>query len=253
MKSEDIQILSAYMDGELTAAERAAVEQRLAQDEELRTLLRMLRLQDATLRNTIDNIENIPLKPELQHLLAASEKTPFFSDPRIRNASALAVSLAAGILVLAVLVGKPDQERAPETQKFARTGEPVSTEIALVLASMVAGESRSLKRNNKHSVNESRVTESRVTERVAFTRKDGVLCKHYAEQHADYSYEALACLEDKEWIVRALVAMNTQSTAKPDEYQPASHDASAIDIYIEDHIAGTSLSVEQERELLQRQ
>lgn len=249
MKSDDIQQLSAYMDGELTPAEQEAVEHRLAQDGDFRKLLQKLREQEGVLRATINTIEDTPIKPALEKLLAASEH----NTGRVRT-SANVVSLliyrikrlatvgipAAGLLLAALFINQPVKERILP-QEHAAVGEPVPASIADALATLVAGENVQLS------------SDKSISEILAFKRKDGALCKHYLEVQSKAAYEAIACREKDAWVNEVVVSRERKEITATQHYIPAGGEQSAVDVYIQAAIDGTSLTAEQEQQSMNAQ
>lgn len=248
MNSVDIQILSAYMDSELTSFEKENVEQRLSDDPAFWTLLQKLRQQDLCLRDAVREIEKTPLPPALENLLQApanddsspgkiSNVIAFLKSPRRRAklVSSLRFPAAAAIVLVAVLMVNRTADHGvdmPTTTHF----DQVPIHISQALSSIVTGTTLHMEHGS-------------VTEILAFVRKDGALCKHYVESNKNLSYEAVSCYEEGNWI-NPVIATTVLPSPPGDQYTPADGGASPVHTYIEQTIDGTSLTVEQERELM---
>ena len=249
MNSVDIQILSAYMDSELTPFEKENVEQRLSDDPAFWTLLQKLRQQDLCLRDAVREIEKTPLPPILQNLLHApanddsapgktSRAIALFKSPsrRAKLVKSLRFPAAAAIvLVTLLMVSRTADYRVDMPSAVTQIGQ-VPIHISQALSSIVAGTTLHLEHGS-------------VTEILAFVRKDGALCKHYMEKNKNISYEAVSCYEDGNWI-NPVVAATVLPSPSDNQYTPADGGASSVNTYIEQTIDGTSLTVEQERELM---
>lgn len=248
MNSVDIQLLSAYMDSELTPFEKENVEQRLSDDAAFWSLLQKLRQQDLCLRDAVGEIEKAPLPAALENLLnipanddTAPQKTEqAVSQPpkkRVALFSALRVPMAAAVMLATalLLIGRTVYKGPDETPAFVRDA-PVQIHISQALSSIVAGTTLHF----EHGL---------ITEILAFVRKDGALCKHYVEKNKGNLYEAVACYEEGNWI-NPVATTSIEPYLAGDEYAPAGLEGSPVDTYIQEVIDGTSLTIEQERALM---
>lgn len=249
MNSVDIQILSAYMDSELTSFEKETVEQRLSDDPAFWTLLQKLRQQDLCLRDAVREIEKTPLPPALENLLHApanddsapgkiSNVITFLKSPRNRAKlfSSLRFPAAAALVLVAVLMVNRTVDHGMEMPPTTTHFDQVPIHISQALSSIVAGTTLHM----EHGA---------VTEILAFVRKDGALCKHYIETNKSVSYEAVSCYEEGNWI-NPVIATAVLPSPPANQYTPADGGVSPVNTYIEQTIDGTSLTVEQERELM---
>ncbi len=233
MSSEDIEILSTYMDGELSSVDAEIVEQRLKHDANFRKLLQMLRKQDLYLRASINSIDKVPLKPELERLLGSSnfgssDKVVSMFKYRLKRLSALGISIsAAALLLVAAYVGFNNYP-AQSPENIVQT--PIQLDSALSI--LVSGRSIS-------------VNGETYSENLAFERQDGVLCKHYTRTQGETVNEGVACFEGKVWL-NPIAELSLPAKPAKEMYTPAGNTESSISQYIENQIQGTALSAEEE-------
>lgn len=129
MMNRECEALSAYLDNELTSKERANLETRLQQDQDLRLALQELRRARIVLRSQpkMRAPRNFTLTPEMAGIQAskrpASRAYPFF-----RLASALAT-----IALVLVLVGDFFSVK-PAAAPIARSSAPMSAPLAATLS-----------------------------------------------------------------------------------------------------------------------
>jgi hypothetical protein len=135
ISERDLETLSNYLDGQLTAGERARLEARLQTELELRTVLEQLRQTRAAVRNLpfLRAPRNYTLTPKI----VGERKRP----PRLYPVLRLASALASFLFILA-LIGDLITVRTPgiaslQAVQLAGTSiaaveEPVSTEAALL-------------------------------------------------------------------------------------------------------------------------
>lgn len=214
--------LTAYVDGELADAERAAFEQELAADAELqRDVAREERLR-SRLAGAYDPVltEPVPLR-----LTAAAEAA---NEPRRVGRPAQWIAMAACLLV-GVMVGRMAMpERGPlatqQGQLFARG------ELAKALDDRLAAD------------------QGPVRVGISFESKDGHWCRTF--QSAPDRLAGLACRDSAGWRAQALVAWapNTQ----PDYRTAGSETPSAVLTAVDELMAGPPLDAAAERQARDR-
>jgi anti-sigma factor RsiW len=99
MNDDQLTLLSAYQDGELTPAERQQVDALLSRDPEARAYLAGLRRCDERLQRAFGPIATTPIPPQM---LAAIRRN---ARPRWQR-SIMPLALAASVIALAVVVGR---------------------------------------------------------------------------------------------------------------------------------------------------
>lgn len=238
------------MDSELTPFEKENVEQRLADDPVFWDLLQKLRQQDLCLRDAVSEIEKTPLPASLANLLTSPANDdsnpdnpgnvvslPKGQTRRAKFFSALRFpAVAAAVVLASLLVVKQTSDDTVDVSPSVAQNPQVPIHISQALSSIVAGTTLHLE-------------SGKVTEILAYMRKDGTLCKHYTERNKNVSYEAVSCYEKGNWINPVATAAVFPSLSG-DQYAPAAGSNSTVNKYIENTIDGTSLTIEQERVMM---
>lgn len=246
-KPDDVLMLSAYIDNELSESQRQAVEQRLEEDACLRALYSRLQQSEHLFRLNVSAIDSEPPSPALMHILQSPEKhsTNVVSltlnrlrhnfHRRFQHGLAAAAALVA-VTALLFLQGRLfDRQSAVPILAEVRFD---SGEVAEALGSIVAG--KTVKTDN-----------GELTEVLAFSRRDGVLCKHIVLQQSRESLDAVACFENGGWA-RMAADLSAAGTDVGMGYQLADgFGGLQVESYIYSVIDGTSLSPEQERTLME--
>jgi hypothetical protein len=181
----------AWLDGELSAAEAAEVEARVAADPELARLAERHRALGAQLRGTFDPLAAAPVperilaavrKPEAEVVDFAAAKKARNAQPsrlRLPQWTALAATLAAGIVVGSMIP--------------SRGGAPVEVKGGKVYAAAALG--RALDAELASAPSGGAV-------RVAMTFRDsaGKVCRSFTAAAAS----GVACRDNGRWQVRGL-------------------------------------------------
>ena len=243
MTDKDFEMISAYMDGELSPTDKAIVEFRLDQDPEMRKLLMKMRQQDLYLRASVNSIERVPMKPALEQLLGHPASESVFPAKgsnvvslfryRVKRLPLMGVS-AALVLMLAVFLGS--------NFLFNSSSQQIDMPLSQLNDAL----------NNIHAGEEFIYQQGVLTEVLAFTREDGVLCKQYIDKQSDVVTEAIACSENSSWKNVLVQQIQAGSNVSSTEYIPASGGESAIDAYIQSNISGAALTIEQEKAELKK-
>lgn len=250
--SQDIELLSAYMDNELDSQQRQQVEARLAEEPEFAALLTQLQNHQRDLQASLWQIDDAPLSPELEHSLfgdpdadadanhdqAAKPGARIYAFPGSRRRSrlhpaalsGLAAALLVGVAVMFVPVSDTD---TVEQLVYQLEQDPA---FSRALDSMVAGETVSLDAGE-------------LTEVLAFrTKVTRQVCKHLKLKNDKFA-DVIFCQKDRSWTNAVADLRDHNATG----YQPADGSISpVIDEFIESRIEGPVLTVEQERQLQQR-
>jgi hypothetical protein len=252
----DDQVLSAYLDGELSAEETAALEARLRREPPLARRLQTLRGTDEALRSAYGPIAGEPLPESILALLEQSPDTPEHAaagtvvDLRRRStrraftipaAIAASIALLAGFL-LGTLVTTPPPEPGSPLALVPRDGNvEASTTLHELLHSLPSGASREVMEG--HSA----------MPRLTFLTADGTPCRQLDVASADATTEMLACRRGERWRIE-LVALGPPPPAPADGiYRPASGPPSeAMDNAVDLLIEGPPLGAEAEHDLIER-
>ncbi|WP_086930480.1 anti-sigma factor family protein [Agarilytica rhodophyticola] len=249
--NDDIAILSAYIDEELSADERAAFEQRLTESAELREQLAVLKNNDRILQAAARELDNEPMPDNIQRLLnddralleqldkQYTETENAVPAPRQswwnwQRSLAASITLAIGILgVQQYLTYSPSEAEL----LVSDTREPLPA-LQKVLSTTLSG-------------NTIEHRDTKVTPELTFSRQDDVLCRQYRIQSRHDSIRGLACLENNTWKNKVVASIHIADESSNNSYQPASSKTEKdISRYIQDEIKGIPLNIEQETEVL---
>jgi hypothetical protein len=118
MSCPDEQVVAAYVDGALPAADRSAFEEHLADCEQCLSLVGLLAHPD----------ENVPVEPVPEHVLARARRTPA-RRRSLRDLVPLATAAAAAIVAMAVVLqfSRPPAEGAgPDYREVRSAGTPAA-------------------------------------------------------------------------------------------------------------------------------
>lgn len=209
----DIQLM-AYADGELPAAEAAAITEALDSDPTLAARIEHFAASRRALKRAFALPAAAPLSPALQKLLAPAAAAPLPRRPRARWPLALAASLVLG---LGAVIGHQLTRPAPDA-------------LSAALETLPSGEI-------------SRSAGGEIVALSTLAAADGSLCREYERG----SQRGLACREPEgRWRERLLPAAPV--TTEPGSYQLASGEP--VDAAIA--LKARRLNPEEERQLLRQ-
>ncbi len=277
MKDIDIEMLSAYLDQELSPEESKAVELQLKQEEKLRLIYRQMKAGADAIRQTIHQIDDAPLTTKLGDLMASIEDVKADrSQPAsetvktsiLGNASVSGGNAGFGVRWFDVL----RRISADIEARFSWSLNSVAAIVVLVAIGFFFSEDRqqpsimqlkvgdtlgeaSFVMNDEVSGSTTTTGRVAITQQMAFIARWGALCKRYSAFDGVAIVNAVACYKRQQWIVKVTEKSNYadvggirdfDSTEAP--YQPASAaSGSVVDAYIEKHIDDIPLTPEQER------
>lgn len=239
----DIQLLSAYLDDELSPTIAATIEQRLRREPALRALFQALQLQHRECLREFNAIDSVPLPDKLNKVLMEPEPSSQKSGSSFFEKLGLSLSFLAApqiVSVCAMLIGiigvftlTQNREHSPELSAVNS-----SPELYNALDKLVAGET-------------IHANDMSVYEVLAFRHVNGSLCKHYVLT-AERQFHGIACFSDARWQSEVYVANSrTQQTEGGSLYKPADGAADkSIDTFIEANISGAVLAPKDEHEIL---
>lgn len=277
MKDIDIEMLSAYLDQELSPEESKVVEQKLKHEEKLRLVYRQMQAGADAIRQTIHKIDEAPLSSKLGELLASIEdikadhsqpaneivKASILESSRssagnpgfgvrwfdvLRRISAdiearfswSLNSVAAIVVLVAIGFFFSDDRQQPSIMQL-KVGDSLG-EASVVMSDALSGSTTTI----------GQVT---ITQHMAFIAQRGALCKRYSAFDGEAIVNAVACYKRQLWVVRSTEKTDGipdfDRTAAP--YQPASSASdSVVDAYIEKHINDIPLTPEEEQNHLNK-
>ncbi|TVZ38108.1 hypothetical protein P886_2461 [Alteromonadaceae bacterium 2753L.S.0a.02] len=233
--SQDIALLSAYMDGELNGDDTHHVERRLMDDAAFAKLFTQLQKDQQYIQQTLGAIEQTPIP---QHLIDALSK-PVEAEKQVtlfdylQRAFQLHAMAAAAALVLAITVGVVMLRTGDASLDRIVAELESSPAVVQGLSTMVAGESI----DTEFGI---------MTEVLAFRNKNRQVCKQVMLQH-DQFVDVVFCHRGKSWLYSVASARDSVSEG----FVPADGSGpTKIDTFIEKNIDGSVLSVRQERDAL---
>lgn len=245
--------LSAYLDGELSPAERARLKAALADDPQLQSRLDALKQVDQNLRSVFGEIDKTPVPEAVLSMIAASRaeaganagndniiplpparqtsggRRPIPFLP-LATAASVAVAVGLGIGVMLMSNG-PAENLAAELGPVA----PASTLYAALEHSPSAVPVEGA----------SGVVAAAV---MTFETEDGATCREFNLANQNTSQQGIACRDGGEWQVRFTVASG--APAQSDAYVPAGSEAATLDSALDAMGAGEPLDAESERALI---
>lgn len=238
------ELLCAWLDGELTATERARVDAALAAQPALAERLERLRLANELTRRHADAIDRQPLRPALQALLAttapaappgqAGTVVPLPLRARLlhhwqqlsvaQGSLALAASLVLAV-GLALVVMQRDDSAADGFALHAALLEQVASGDTLQVGS------------------------STLSPRFSFRNTAGDWCRVYHVEEPGQGSDNIACRVNEGWTLQASLPAAQQDA---DAYVPATGTADGLDVLLDQLMQGAPLSLDTEARLLRQ-
>jgi hypothetical protein len=218
----------AWLDGELTGAEAAEVEARVAGDPELRELAAAHRALGDQLRGAFDPIAQQPVSldayaPAETSNVASIAQARVARRPVISRFWAQAAGIAA-VFVMGIATGTmtrsgPASPIAPEAGRLVATAS-----LEQALSSQLA----------------SQPNDSGPRIGLSYRDKDGKVCRTFTDQAA----QGLACFEGGDWRMRALFQ---GPEAAGSEYRMAAGQDPQLAALVDQTIAGEPFDAAQEQ------
>ena len=235
MNDSDMDMLSRYIDGELSVDERESFEKRLIAEPALRAAFEQAQKLDAKLKTTFHARGTDSVPPRIAAMLGATSGNvvAFPSRPRKRVQFAIAASVAA---VCGVLITQNMQNSAP--------GLPELLQEDLLL-------SQALESTPSMATGWETLADGRQLRPVlTFPSTAGSWCREYLLSTADNDWRGVACRDaEGAWITEAL---GSESFLNPgDAYRPAgAGDSDQIATFIGENAADIALSRGQEADVI---
>ncbi len=229
------EMLMAFADGELPAADMAAISDAIAQDPALGARIERIRAVRLALRTAFDPVAHEPVPEALRAILDARDAaTPAPAAPVIDLAEARArksfippiwAALAA-CLVVGVIAGRYVMPASNDLFVSQADGLRAAPGLARVLDGQLAGE-----RSGAAQIG------------FSFHAQDGRLCRTFAGRGDESGVAGFACRDDAGWSVEVAASAPPQSG----EYRQADANAPVVLEAVDAVIVGAPLDAEGER------
>jgi hypothetical protein len=226
---QDYELLSQYLDRELSAADASQLEQRLAAEPGLQACLRELQALQSRLQDTYNDAAAGPVPAEITSLLQDSP-VRIVSLPHRRVANwgfALAASLVVAVAAIQ-LVQYSKQPGADNALSIALDNSP-----------------------SRGSGWETLSDGRNIRPVLSFQSTSGAWCREYLLSDGDADWRGVACRDGDTWATAVLA--NVELASPTAAYRPAgADDADAIAAFIDQNAADIPLDARQEAELIAR-
>lgn len=217
---DDIELLSAYLDDELSKSERSTLEARLESESDLAEQLQVLKANDEAMRGVFNSINSAPLPTSIVDLLEnENAKTQVYTLPQRMNFTSM-FGAAAACITLAVAF----------TLGYSHMGAKES-DLQDVLSHVASGE-----------------TAGNIQAEFSFLTSDKKLCRQYLNSSAEKHTRSISCHTTDGW--KQVASVEIQDEAELDLYVPAGADSNALDDFINANISGAPLTESEEKEAL---
>lgn len=256
MKYTD-EMLSAYLDKELSAGEITEIDAALAGDSALRARLDELRRVDEIVRDSYASIASEPLPERVVSLLTSKESgepeasenvVPFAGSKRVklpdgwRSAIAASLALIAGLLVGVYGINRTEPAASAAVAQWS--GElPADGALAVALSTVPSGQAVQLDRAAGYFV-------SMLTIETA----NDEFCREFSFSDGAGGVHGVACGSNGEWRMEIAQRIERGWTiSSGDNYRAAlSRSPAAIDDFVSGAMIGDVLDVSREHALIDR-
>ena len=232
MTEQDYELLSQYIDGELSDAAALDLRKRLLAEPELRAAYERLRSVDARLRAAFNTAEAEAVPERISAMLRNAPTREEALPGRRRAHWGLAV--AASLVAATALLLTPDWRQAPDPAG----GNELLAEL--------------LENTPSRSQGWDPLPDGReVRPLLSFRSTAGQWCREYLLQDADATLRGVACREQGAWHTEALAAETFVDQGS--EYRPAgATQADDVNAWIDANAEDIPLSPDQEAALIAR-
>ncbi|MCB1675509.1 MAG: hypothetical protein KDI01_04425 [Halioglobus sp.] len=235
MTTQDDELLSQHLDGELTGPARLALRKRLLAEPRLRARFNRLQAVDEQLKKAFDTPGAAIVPAPVVQLLKGATTRPDTAVPARRYGSrrlGIAASLvaAAGLLLT------------------AHWRQPTAPGADALLAGV-------LERAPSRAQGWDSLADGRqVRALLSFPDTSGHWCREYLVRQPEGTRHGVACRSDGHWHIAVLGAALPLPVDDSENYRPAGSDSSdQVASYINQHAADIPLSPHQEARLIARQ
>ncbi len=230
--------LSAYLDGELDADDRADLELRLTTDAALRTRLESLRVADLQLRKEIGEADALPMPASILRQLDA-QAAPRIALPTPANDTGTRWWARAAAAIALIVTGGVAGHLMTGT---APTGDSSSSDATLVVAIETLPSGRSVALGTNGSV----------TMRASFPGTDpGQWCRQFDIDLRQSRRAGVACNGHSGWQIKGLVPRSVIDPTSNNAYTVAEGGADPqVDAIIAESRGGDPIAPAEEARLI---
>jgi len=241
IKRQDEELLSRYLDGELSAEEVQQLEQRLAAEPQLQNSFQSMQKMNETLKSSFNTLRARTVPARIINMLRKSDINPAKPSGNVvpfpgrqRKASwgfAIAASImAASGLLLVQGTGQQFADNAVTDPQLAQELE--------------SAPSRS---EGWNVLNDGR----EIRPLLSYARIGGGWCREYLLSSEAGHSRGIACRRNEGTWITEVLDTQAQQSGSVDEYRTAgADDSDNIAIFMDQNAADIALSAEQERELI---
>jgi len=225
MNDTDYQLLSQYIDGELSQEQRVSLKHRLLAEPELNRALTKMQAINAAVVDALA-IPGAAIVPE--HISALVQP----SNRALKHRWPLA--LAASVVAAAVLVLTPNWQNTGDSYTDAVLSAALENTPSSASDWEQLGDGRQLRPV------------------LSFQTDNGTWCREFLHVDQGLASRGVACRETGQWRTM-IIASNTLPTEGADQYRPAGANAAAsVAEFMDQHGAGVALSASDEAAVIQQ-
>jgi hypothetical protein len=230
-------MLSAYLDGELSPADAAMVKAAVEADPALAQRLKSLKAATRRFTAVVRGIDAEPMPASVEALLnAKTDNVVQFRRPKRETPKwAVPAAMAASLVAIVVATGNLGRMPGLDAGDLIVAAGPVDPHSDL---------HRALEKTP--SATDFAVRGGSVRPVATFRVADGALCREFVALSDAHAARAVACRGDRQWTVK----IAAEEAAAGGGYQPASGPASAINAFVNSAIAGDALGPDEESALI---
>jgi len=207
MTDQDYELLSRYLDRELSPADASSLERRLASEPELQRGFERMGAVQRRLRGAFRHLDKEPVPDRITALLQGGpvqiQSLPHRMQAPQRYASwGLAVAASLVVAISATLISRPGQQ----------AGSPTGGVDAVLAKALESTPSRG---SGWETLEDGRA----LRPVLSFQHKTGNWCREYLVTAGDDSWHGVACRDDRGWATAVLAAEELADSSA--EYRPA--------------------------------
>lgn len=234
MTEQDFEQLSRYMDGELAASERAAVQLRLESDSDFAAAYREMETFSHALQAEFSKPGSDNVAAATRALLADSGNVVAFPSRRQTVTRRLFAAAATVAAVSVVYLGALNGAGTPNTQQLLSAALESSPSQASGWQTLADG--------------------SQLRPLLSFQHTNGSWCREYLRAQADDAVHGVACRTGTDTPWQTVVHNATTLASDSADYRPANAaDTEAVAAWVQQHAADIPLSLSQEAEIIANQ